>query len=63
MSKKCRCGNRKTPGQIVCLTCWRHIPENLRDEVRRASVRGTGEQRREAVRRCLDHLNGTPSML
>lgn len=60
MKTVCRCGLPKQKGRIVCNSCWKALPAGLRTEFNNAP---DIDARRIAVRRILDHCNGTPSML
>lgn len=56
----CRCGLPKNKNRIVCETCWKGLPGPLRAAFNMAP---DSDARRIAVRKILDHCNGTPSFL
>jgi hypothetical protein len=61
MKTKCPgCSGERRKNQIVCIACWRRLPDALRNDFRHASGL---EAKRTAVRGILDHFNGTPSFL
>lgn len=55
----CRCWASKKPWMLLCRTCWRKLPVELRAEVWASYREAPNSQRHTAaIRRCLEHLDG-----